>query len=223
MALDMTSQRDRRLDPEDGRAVETRMTSPAPPDFYDDLDLTLAEAWRLLVVGAADRRSAFHTPTVATNGGDGAPAIRTIVLRAADQATRTLRFHTDRRSAKFADISRDARVALHAYEAPAKVQLRVAGRARLHGFGDPVAKMAWTGSQRQSRLCYGQHAEPGQVLDDPVAALAGTDDPDGGEVHFTAVVITVARLEWLYLASAGHRRARYEWTGENWRGHWLAP
>ncbi|NBR79124.1 MAG: pyridoxamine 5'-phosphate oxidase, partial [Alphaproteobacteria bacterium] len=58
----------------------------------------------MLERGAADRRSAFHTPTVATIGLDGRPRLRTIVLRACDTANRSLRFHTDARSDKINEL-----------------------------------------------------------------------------------------------------------------------
>jgi pyridoxamine 5'-phosphate oxidase len=74
------------------------MSAPIP-SFYDDLDGTLAEAWRLISRGVADRRSPFHHPVVATIGGDGAPQARTVILRACDPAAQRLRFHTDARSA----------------------------------------------------------------------------------------------------------------------------
>ena len=45
--------------------------SPAP--FSSDLAASLAHAWQLLGRGTVDRRSAFHTPTVATVELDGAP------------------------------------------------------------------------------------------------------------------------------------------------------
>lgn len=199
------------------------MSAPLPPSFYDDLDGTSAEAWGLLTRGAVDRRSAFHTPAVVTNGVDGAPAVRTVVLRAVDITARTLRFHTDKRSSKFTELSRDPRIGLHVYDAHAKIQLRLAGRARLHPSGDPVAERAWEGSQRLSRLCYGQRTAPGADVEHPAEALAGTEDAEGGYVNFVAVVVTVDRLEWLYLASAGHRRARFDWTDTSWQGRWLAP
>ena len=56
------------------------------PPFFDDLDASLAHAWRLLTRGVNDRRSGFHTPAIVTVGLDGAPAMRTVVLRHVDEA-----------------------------------------------------------------------------------------------------------------------------------------
>ncbi|MFD0935936.1 pyridoxamine 5'-phosphate oxidase, partial [Methylobacterium trifolii] len=43
------------------------------PAFYDDLDASLAELWRLLADGVGRNGSAFHTPALATVDGAGRP------------------------------------------------------------------------------------------------------------------------------------------------------
>ena len=54
--------------------TNTNMTEDATriralPGFYNDLDASLAHAWAMIGRGVADRRSAFHTPVVATVDG----------------------------------------------------------------------------------------------------------------------------------------------------------
>jgi pyridoxamine 5'-phosphate oxidase len=198
------------------------MPAPLPPSYYDDLPATLDEAWGLLVRGAVDRRHPFHTPTVATVGLDGTPRVRTVVLRAVDARARTVRFHTDRRSCKFAELTHAPAIALHAYDPGAKVQVRLSGTAELHALGSDLAASAWRQSQAMSRLCYGQIASPGAAVDDPHAALVGGSE-DLAERNFVAVVTTVSRLEWLYLAHAGHRRALFTWNADTLSASWLAP
>ena len=65
-----------------------------PLPCYDNLEASLAEAWARLARGVKDRRSAFHTPVLASVGADGVPQVRTLVLRAADPVAWRLRFHT---------------------------------------------------------------------------------------------------------------------------------
>lgn len=192
------------------------------PDWADDLDHARAEAWRLLSAGASDRRSAFHTPTIATSALDGRPRLRTVVLRSVDTGAQTLRFHTDRRSDKIAELTRDPRVAAHFYDPAAKIQLRAEGKASLH-HDDAVAQAAWQASQRMSRICYGTAPAPGS----PIAAGGAfslpelTPEIEAGRENFVAVVVHVQRLEWLYLAHGGHRRALFdEVTGTR---VWLVP
>ncbi|MEL7049917.1 MAG: pyridoxamine 5'-phosphate oxidase family protein, partial [Pseudomonadota bacterium] len=92
------------------------------PDFYNDLDLTLSQIWRRLERGVADRRSPFHTPTVATmRRADGLPNLRTVVLRACEHQDRQLTFHTDARSEKCRELRANPAIALHVYDPQAKI------------------------------------------------------------------------------------------------------
>lgn len=213
--------------------VEPPLPSPDPPGsgkprglppYYNDLKATLAEAWRLLKRGVADRRSGFHTPALATLRSDGAPSVRSVVLRAADPAARLLRFHTDVRSAKFAEIETDPRVALHFYDAGKKVQLRVDGRASLHQ-DDPVASQAWDATRPFSRLCYQAEMAPGEIVDRPQVVQTEPNTGTGARAreNFAAVCVAIREIEWLYLAAQGHRRARFAWQNDRLQAVWLAP
>jgi pyridoxamine 5'-phosphate oxidase len=199
--------------------------SLVPPSFYDDLAETLAEAWRLIARGVADRRSPFHHPVVATNGLDGQPQARTVILRSCDVPTRTLRFHTDARSEKAREIAQDPRLTMHFYDPGAKIQVRLSGHATLHRDG-AVADAAWSGSRVFSRQCYGITPGPGSAITAGGAFSLPeiTDEAtDIGRAQFTAVTVEATRLEWLYLAAAGHRRARFMWSDGSLQGGWLAP
>jgi pyridoxamine 5'-phosphate oxidase len=190
------------------------------PSFYDDLDETIAEAWRVVGRGVVDRKSAFHTPCVATTGLDGAPRVRTVVLRGADRAARSLRFHTDQRSAKCAELTRDPRVGIMGYDLGRKIQVRLAGVARLHT-DDDVAAAAWAKSRPMSLMCYRQIEPPGVELAHPTSLAAPSAE---GYENFVVVAVTVHDLEWLYLAHDGHRRARCIWSeAGRATATWLAP
>jgi hypothetical protein len=181
---------------------------------------SLQEAFRLLANAVPERRSAFHTPTLASLDDAGAPSLRTIVLRGFDAKARTLRFHTDRRSDKARGIARDPRVMMHFYDAALHVQIRVAGKAVLH-LDNAVADGAWEGSQRSSRMCYAATDASGAIVPAPPAA---PQDTEIGRPHFAAVVIGFDRLEWLWLAAAGHQRARFIWDeAGNLTADWIAP
>jgi hypothetical protein len=189
------------------------------PAFADDLAETLAEAFRLLARGVADRRHPFHTPTLATIGADGAPRARTLVLRGFDAATRTLRLHTDTRSGKFAELAAEPRCALHAYDAGAQIQLRLTGRATLHR-SDVLADSAWAASRPFSRLCYAAPEPPGA----PVAAPPPAPREGEGRANFAAIALAVGSLDWLWLDASGHRRARFTWHSDGApQAEWLAP
>lgn len=200
------------------------MTREPVPDFYDDLNGSMVHAWRMLVRGVADRRSPCHSPTVATIGSDGRPRLRTVILRGADPETWTLRFHTDRRSDKVNELASDSRVSLLAYDPGAKIQIRVEGMASVHT-EDALADAAWAGSRSFSQICYGSAPAPGQTIANGGAFSlpVGSDDVAQGRANFSAVQLSVTLLEWLYLAHAGHRRARFVRTAEGTESVWLAP
>jgi hypothetical protein len=184
------------------------------------LEECLAEAFRRLARGVADRRSAFHTPTLATIGTDGAPQALTVVLRGFEAASRTLRMHTDGRSAKATELARDARCALHLYDAGAKLQLRLSGHATLHA-EDAVAEQGWANSRDFSRMCYAIEPAPGTPIVTPPPAPR---DAAAGRGAFRVILLRFDRLEWLELAADGHRRARFTWAGDAAPAMtWLVP
>ena len=211
--------------------------SPEPDDtrFYNDLEASLAELWRQLGRGAADRRSAMHTVQLATTGADdGLPRVRTLVLRGVEPEQRRLRLHTDRRSRKVAELAVCPRVELCAYDPGAKIQVRARGSAEI--LVGPAADAAWSASEPGSRICYGAPHAPGSLLDDPhdgdipraLPDLPESDKPadepaESGRAHFAVLLITVSGLDWLYLAARGHRRASFDWVDGHWQGHWRAP
>lgn len=205
---------------------DERVTDTAAFD-RDDLMATLEAAWAPFTLAVETRRGPFHTPTIATVGHGLVPGVRTIVLRHCDARAWTLRFHTDRRSQKYREISANPAIAFHVYSQQAKLQVKLLGHARLH-CEDAVAGHAWASSLPASQECYAQGPAPGQVLPAPGpdrAPPSGRRLPqEAGRENFCAVQVQVHLLEWLYLRAAGHRRARFE------RGSagaidavWLAP
>ena len=182
------------------------------PRFYDSLDDSLNEAWQLLGRGTADRRSAFHAPVVASVDSQGHPSARTMILRSADRATRTLGFHTDIRSIKIAHWRARPEVCIIAYDGVKKIQLRLNGEARLHA-NDERATTAWQNSRAMSRLTYCVDDAPGSVIATPTTLPApkldivndladeGLDQlPEMGRENFCVVTVHVTSIEWVYLA-----------------------
>lgn len=199
------------------------MDGTAPFDS-ENIDAAWRRAWALLVVAVATRRGPIHTPTLVNVAADGTPQARTVVLRNADPDLWTLRFHTDRRAEKFATLSARPHVAVHAYDPAAKVQLRLSGTLALHR-DDAIADNAWATSRAMSRVCYAQRATPGTQLSAPHLPLVATGmDEDFGRQNFSAAIVHVDRLEWLYLLAQGHRRAAFTRSLDgSLTQQWLAP
>jgi hypothetical protein len=184
------------------------------------LEDALADAFRLLSRGVADRRHPFHTPTLATLGADGAPSARTLVLRGFDPASRRLRLHSDARASKVAELSAEPRAALHFYDSGAALQLRLSGRVTLH-LDDAVAESAWAGSRAFSRMCYA--IQPAPATPCPAPPPSPTD-PEAGRAHFCVLLFQMEGLEFLHLAATGHRRARLTWSAAGPpNATWLVP
>ncbi len=208
------------------------MTQMTEESFLNDLSLSLHEAWHLLQSGAGDRHSPLHTPAVATVTGDGIASQRIMVLRSVDQAKRQLRFNTDVRGSKVADIRRNGTVSILGYHPEAKVQLRLSGTAVVQSEG-PVADAAWQQATLYGQRCYLADPGPGTPAGSPTSGL----DPDiegvkptpeqvrPARANFAILLVDVQTIEWLYLAHTGHRRARFDWNeaAHEWNSTWLVP
>jgi pyridoxamine 5'-phosphate oxidase len=204
--------------------------STAP--FYNDLDLSLAEALRLIADGAANRKVAAHCPVVGTIDVSGAPSQRIMILREFDWANRCLRFHTDVRTAKSAELAANSAASVLFYEPDPKIQLRLMGTAKVIREGEPV-EAAWDESTNFARRCYLAEAAPGTIVANPTSGLPASVEgrqPDDAEIapgraNFAILLLEFDLLEWLYLANSGHRRALFRWdsAGDSWSGNWLVP
>jgi pyridoxamine 5'-phosphate oxidase len=196
----------------------------------EDLDAILTDIWTRWGRGAADRRSAFHTPVIGSVSHDGTPDQRVMVLRKADRGTATLRFHTDIRSTKARQIEAQNIVSVLGYDPGAKVQIRANGSAALIQSG-ALADAAWAATSPSGRRSYLTTLPPGTASDSATSglpvpfeqAVPTLSESEAGRANFAIAVVTLDRLEWLHLASTGHRRAAFTQTGDRWTGAWLIP
>jgi pyridoxine/pyridoxamine 5'-phosphate oxidase len=205
---------------------------PNPPAYYDDLDLSFEEAWGLVEAGVSNRHCPAHMPAVSTVDESGAPHLRIMVLREASRGTRTLRFHTDARSMKLEQIRSNAATSVLIYDPAAKVQIRLSGQSSLNVEGD-VTDTAWASSTPFARRCYMAEAAPGTPIAKPSSGLPEWiqgKQPEEAQLldyrsNFAALFVEISSIEWLYLANAGHRRARWQFNAaqDSWSGSWLIP
>lgn len=183
----------------------------------------LDTAWTLLEDGVKKNRVPFHVMTLGTVDLDGAPSVRNVVLRTVDREHWRASFHTDIRSPKISHLRAHSRVALVAYSQPLEVQIRLAGRARIHHLDD-VSKHAWNLAKPYSKLCYGSAFGSGELLD---VARVPNEEPDFVEAlayeRFVVVAIELDQLEWLHLSRNGHQRAAFKREQGRIKSHWIAP
>jgi len=198
-----------------------------------DAELTRVASglWDELSRGAEDRHHGFHVPTLCTAGLDGAPVARSVVLRRVLAEACEIVCHTDARSAKVAEIVREPRVCWHFYAPERKLQLRVSAVAEFIAAG-PRADEGWARSALSSRRCYLAPRAPGSLCEGPSPNLpAGIldrrpteEEAAPGRVNFGVVVTRATAIDWLFLASEGHRRARFERLASGgWSGAWIEP
>ena len=196
----------------------------------DNLDTILTDIWTRWGRGSADRRSPLHTPVVASVSANGTPAQRVMVLRQTDRSAGTLRFHSDIRSGKAAQIAEHSTVNVLGYDAGAKVQIRASGTAEIITTGT-IPNAAWAATSTSGRRSYLTTLAPGSISDHATSGLPKAyeitvptlPESEAGRANFAIIVVTLDRFEWLHLASTGHRRAAFTRSGDTWAGKWLIP
>lgn len=199
-------------------------------------EYTLDAAWRCiwtcLEAGAGPHRSPFTMMQAATSGLDGAPQVRTIVLRAADEASGALAFHTDLRSPKIAQLRRDPRIALVVHDLANHLQIRLDGEATIHADGAARAAI-WAGSRPHTLILYQAPFAPGTPVESPpaarVAPSAQAASREAGFEHFALIEVRLTRIDFLDISPNGHTRVAFsrerdvDGDGNAWRGQWVAP
>ncbi|WP_176051320.1 pyridoxamine 5'-phosphate oxidase family protein [Burkholderia sp. BCC1644] len=190
----------------------------------ESLAQTYDRVWSCLESGVSMKRSPFTMLQAATLGLDGAPKVRTIVLRQVSRADRVLSFHTDARSEKVAELRRDPRISIVANDLDALVQIRAEGVASI--CEDEAQRRAiWESSRPHTLLLYRAPLPPGTVINSPEEAHLDNTAPTGdGYENFCLIHMTVTRIDWLELARAGHRRAVFDLNGASgYAARWIAP
>lgn len=169
--------------------------------------------WVELGRATQDRHHAWRTPVLATTSGDGLPHARTVVLREADATACCLRFYTDGRSAKIAQLVGRPDALLVFWSKRLNWQLRVHARVTAHATG-PVLDSAWARvSQSAAAGDYLSPCAPGTV----VSAVTPTASTSAH--HLVVLSADVHEIDWLELARSGHRRAALR--ADTW--DWLTP
>ena len=93
-----------------------------------NLEQIYARVWDCLAAAVREDKWPFKVMQVATIGLDGSPDVRTVLLRGVSEPENLLTFHTDLRSPKIAELSRDPRIALVGVDTVQNLQ--IPGRSR---------------------------------------------------------------------------------------------
>lgn len=184
----------------------------------------LATIWQRLEE-AATSRSAFNFLQLATIGLDGAPQVRTIVLRRCNPQEATLSFETDLRSPKVQEIRNDPRVTLVGFDPTASVQLRLSGEAAVVA-DDRMRRMVWQSLRNRTLVLFDTPYAPGTIIAEDGRDAAIQDTPSMSTSafdRFALVSIVWSRLELLDLSPTSHIRHAFEQRGDRWVEYHLTP
>ena len=188
------------------------------------------DCWIRLLNGSLKSKDEMHTASVANVGSAGIN-LRTVVLRKVDTQQKILCFHTDNRSGKWEEILSDSHISWLFYDTQSRIQIRAAGNATLFT-NDSASEEAWQKLNANSRKTYMGIVTPSQSVNYPTSGLNpifdGTTptlaETEFAKQYFGVVVAKINWMEWLWLSSAGHRRANFNYLSDNsFEANWLAP
>jgi pyridoxamine 5'-phosphate oxidase len=183
---------------------------PPSDDRPSDLAALKVRIWDELRHAVDDRNHPWRTPVLATRDGDGADA-RTVVLRDANEAARSLVFYADARSGKVAQIAQYPVATLVCWSNALNWQLRL--RCKLEVSTDGLAVSSRWAKLQNSRSAqdYLSPLAPGTALKHPARPATGERS------HFAMVYAEVRSIDWLELnTDDGHNRAVFDKTGARW-------
>jgi len=185
--------------------------------------------WSRLVVACGTTNDPWRTPALATGSGTDR-GLRTVVLRAVDADRRELTLFSDSRAGKVRQLTSRNLADWLFYDPTEKVQLRLHGISRCH-WKDTESRRLWENVPPVNRVNYCATVPPGTELPERGTGLPGDlagqkltlENTARGWEHFAVLITTVTDMDWLWLRTEGHWRARFTWTNDEWKGTWVAP
>lgn len=194
--------------------------------FYELVDLE-NDIWKLLLNGSLKSKDPFHTASIATISAAGI-SLRTVVLRKVILPSKIIRFHTDTRSEKWTELKNNNTISALFYNGPSRIQLRLMGKAILHQ-NDEVFEESWLRTSLSGRRSYLTTERPSSTSNQPTSGLAlkyetedfTLEESEVGKVNFGVISVEVDSIDWLWLNHAGHRRAFFDYSKNQF--NWLIP
>jgi len=197
------------------------------PAYYEDFKEIKKKIWFMLSDAVTNRSSRFRLPVFVCgdqNDFDG----RIVVLRKSDQANNLLQFHSDIRSDKIPKLKNNKIASMLFYDKEEKIQVRIKVECSIN-HNNKITKESWSKTGHISRKCYLVDNGPGTESTNPTSGLKPELDnfdftmeqSEEGYKNFSVIQCKIKSIEWLYLASKGHRRARFEL--DNNKEYWLVP
>jgi pyridoxamine 5'-phosphate oxidase len=184
----------------------------------------------LLNIGAKDRNHTFHTPVFSSNTEINSINSRIIVLRKFNEKNLTLNFNTDYRSPKIKELKKNNESIFVFYDSKLKIQLRIKCITKIHN-KDDTTKEVWKQTPLSSRKCYLTQKPPSSVSNIPEDGISDhlkgidptQDESEIGYINFSVIENKIKEIDWLYLASSGHRRLKIICDNNKQVFEWIIP
>ena len=176
-----------------------------------------------------DRKNDFHT-FFFSNIDNGDVQSRCVILRNFDLNSKTIFFHSDKRSPKIISLKNNPRSFCLFYNKSIKTQLRIKTSSYIHMSGDILEK-SWAKTKLSSRKCYMSKYKPSQKIsniDDGIPSHLKGKTPtliesEEGKKNFVVIENKIIWIDWLLLDSKGHQRKKFYLNKNNKKEIWLAP
>ena len=115
-------------------------------------DDIFSSQWNHLELAVKEAKHNYHLFALSTIDRDSSD-IRTVVLRSVNKKDHSISFHTDIRSPKFKQITKNPNVSVLFYDVQARTQIRMVGTASICGDED-MLKSLWERLSKESKECY---------------------------------------------------------------------
>ena len=197
------------------------------PAYYENFSEIKNKIWSMLNDAVTNRDSPFRIP-VFICGNQSDLDGRIVVLRKSDQINNILQYHSDIRSKKIDKLKTNKNAAMLFYDKEEKIQVRLKVECIVN-HDNEITKESWSKTHHISRKCYLIDNGPGTKSDIPTSGLKPELDnfdytkeqSELGYKNFTVVQCKIKKIEWLYLAAKGHRRAKFDL--ETNKDTWVIP
>ena len=177
--------------------------------------------WNQLELAVKDAKHNYHLFALSTIDANS-PDLRTVVLRNVNKNKYSISFHTDIRSPKFKQITKNPNVSVLFYDVQARTQIRMIGTASICGDED-MLKSLWGKLSKESKDCYmGEVPPSGPLHGRTTINKIKETNPDDGYNNFARVTIHVSKMDVLLLHHLGHRRIEFKLSGKRPTHQWLA-
>ena len=177
--------------------------------------------WNQLELAVKEAKHNYHLFALSTIDRDSSD-IRTVVLRSVNKKDHSISFHTDIRSPKFKQITKNPNVSLLFYDTQARIQIRMVGSASICK-DEYILRSLWGKLSKESKDCYMGEIAPSDPLQGKTTInKIKQKDKTGGYNNFARLTVHVSKIDVLMLHHLGHKRIEFKLDGKSHAHQWLA-